>query len=208
VDAAVPIVFPDYRITIEVNRRKVDLIPGTTFDDFYTPAYRDRVSNLGHAGVLFIHGKTGTTKYYEYGRYDPPRNRGLVVKARNLPDVTVRGATITLSSMKGTLSALSRRSGKVERIEGVYIEVDEKYAAMLAYAEFRRAQNADPGRRPYDVLGYNCMHFVKDVVKAAGVSTPWMIDPRPNSYVGEFRAEFPDLDYTNGVLSIEGLGSF
>jgi hypothetical protein len=51
-DIAIPIVFPHYRVLIEeINAR----FP------------------LGHAGILFINGGIGTTKYYEYGRYDKER---------------------------------------------------------------------------------------------------------------------------------------
>lgn len=99
-DVVIPIVFPDYRITVEVQKIEVDVFPWTTFDDFHIPAYRDKISNLGHAGVLFINGKTGTTKYYEYGRYDPPKNLGLVVKARNLPDAVLKNGKIEFASLK------------------------------------------------------------------------------------------------------------
>lgn len=207
-DIVIPIVFPDYKITVEIQKTKVDVFPWTTADDFHIPAFKDKVSNLGHAGVLFVHGKTGTTKYYEYGRYDPPRNLGLVVKARNLPDAVVRNGNVDLASLKKPLSFISRISGQSGRILGVYIEVDNKYDAMLAHAELRKSQNASPNRRPYNLMTNSCIHFVKEITEKAGVPTPWMIDPRPNSYMGEFRDDFPDLDYKNDVLTIEDLGDF
>lgn len=42
---------------------------------------------------------------------------------------------------------------------------------------------------------------------AAGIETPWLLDPRPNSYIGEFRDEYPDLDYNPRTreLNIEGV---
>lgn len=42
---------------------------------------------------------------------------------------------------------------------------------------------------------FSCVHFTIDTCKAAGIDTPWSLDPRPNAYIGEFRDEFPDLDY-------------
>ena len=207
-DVVIPIVFPDYKIAVEVQKTKVDVFPWTTFDNFHIPAYKDRVSNLGHAGILFVNGKTGTTKYYEYGRYDAPRNLGLVVKARNLPDAIVKNGKIEISSLKKPLSFISKISGQSGRIHGVYIEVEKGYDTMLAYAELRRSQNTFSHRRPYHLITNSCIHFVKDVVAKAGVSTPWMVDPRPNSYMGEFRGEFPDLDYKNGTLVVEGVGIF
>ena len=206
-DAVIPIVFPDYKILVEVQKTKVDVFPWTTRDDFHLPAYKDKISNLGHAGVLFINGKTGETRYYEYGRYDP-KNLGIVVKARNLQNVVINGEKIDPSSLKKPLAMISRTSGQSGRIQGVYIEVENKYSAMLEHAELRKSQNAFPNRKPYDLLSNSCIHFVKEVTERAGVSTPWMADPRPNSYMGEFRDDFQDLDFADGALTIEGLGKF
>lgn len=207
-DVVIPVVFPDYKVAVEIQKTKVDVFPWTTFDDFHIPAYKDRISNLGHAGILFINGKTGTTKYYEYGRYDPPKNLGLVVKARNLPDVIVKNGKIEFSSLKKPLSFISRISGQSGRIQGVYIEVENKYDAMLAHAELRKSQNAFPNRKSYNLMTNSCIHFVKEITEKAGIATPWMADPRPNSYMGEFRDDFPDLDYMNDVLIIEGAGKY
>jgi hypothetical protein len=77
---------------------------------------------------------------------------------------------------------------------------------MLAYAELRESQNVSPKRTPYGLLTNSCVHFAKNVVAAAGIETPWMIDPRPNSYIGEFRDDYPDVDYSPRTeqLKIEG----
>ncbi|HEX4878708.1 MAG TPA: hypothetical protein VFV39_02595 [Limnobacter sp.] len=207
-DVIIPMVFPDYKIAVEVQKIKVDVLPWVSFDDFNTPAYRDKVRNLGHAGILFLNGKTGASKYYEYGRYDPPANLGLVVKARNLPDAVAKNQRIAPSSLKKPLAHISRISGQAGRIQGVYIEVENKFDAMLAHAERRKSQNGFPGGKAYDLTSNSCIHFVKELTEVAGVRTPWMVDPRPNSYIGEFRDEFPDLDYTNDTLIIEGIGKF
>jgi len=206
-DIVIPIVFPDFRVTVEVQKTKFDVFPCVTFDNFSTPAYRDKISNLGHAGVLFVNGKSGTTKYYEYGRYDS-RTLGLVVKARNLPDAQVKNGKVELVTLKKTLAFISRASGQSGKIQGVYIEVDNKYDAMLKHAELRKFQNSNPKRRPYNLLANSCIHFVKEITQRAGVANPWMLDPRPNSYIGEFRNGFPDLDYKNDTLVIEGIGKF
>ena len=207
-DIVIPIVFPDFKILVEVQKTKVDAFPWVDFDNFTIPSFKEKISNLGHAGVLFINGRTGTTKYYEYGRYDPPKNLGLVVKARNLPDVKVVSGKMDHGSLKKPLSFISRISGQSGRIQGVYIEVENKYDAMLKHAEFRKSQNANSMRRSYDLLTNSCIHFVKEVTEKAGVGAPWMIDPRPNSYIGKFRDDFPDLDYKDDALTIEGIGKF
>jgi len=209
-DIVIPIVFPDYRILVNLLKQEVDLIPYVAFDNFTIPDYKDKLSNLGHAGVLFINGKSGLTKYFEYGRYDPPANLGLVQKIRNLPDAVINEGKVELSSLKKVLKKISRVSGQSGRISGVYIEVENKFDSMLEYAQLRKSQNASPNRKPYDLLLNSCIHFVKDVTARAGVENPWMIDPRPNSYIGEFRDDYLDLDFNNisNKLVIETLGTY
>jgi hypothetical protein len=207
-DVIIPIVFPDFKISVEIQKIKVDVFPWVTFDNFSTPTYRDKVSNLGHAGIFFANGKTCETRYYEYGRYDPPANLGLVLKARNLPNTTIKNGKIDITSLKKPLGFISRASGQSGRIQGVYIEVENKFQLMLDYAELKKSMNGSSGRKPYDLLTNSCIHFVKEVTEKANVKTPWMSDPRPNSYIGEFRDEFPDLDYKSDMLSIEGIGNF
>jgi hypothetical protein len=206
-DIVIPIVFPDYRIGVQTPSYEVDVLPFTDIENFKIPAFNERVSNLGHAGILIIDGCSGTTKYYEYGRYDPPANIGLV---RRIPinDVIVKKGKIDLLSLKTPLSKISRVAGQNGRIKGAYIEVENKYQAMLKYAELRKMQNSNPKRFPYDILTNSCIHFVKEMTKVAGINNPWMLDPRPNSYIGEFRDDFPDLDYIKGVLKIEDIGTF
>lgn len=172
IDAAIPLAFPDYRIQ--------------------TPA--GRIPELGHAGVLIIDGKTGTTKYFEYGRYDPA-NLGLV-RQRTIPNVQFGpDGRPTAASIARALRSISTQSGHGGRIAASYIPVDGHYPAMMAYAMRRKAQNSDPHREEYGLWGNNCMHFAKQVAEAGGAATPIMIDPRPNSYIEELRDQYPDLNY-------------
>ncbi|WP_274052892.1 hypothetical protein [Thalassomonas haliotis] len=99
-DIVIPIVFPDYRILVNLSKQEVDLIPYVAFDNFTIPDYKDRFSNLGHAGVLFINGNNGVTKYFEYGRYDPPDFLGLVRKIKNLPDAVINEGKVDLGPLK------------------------------------------------------------------------------------------------------------
>ncbi len=184
------------------------MFPWVDFDNFSIPTYKDKLSNLGHAGVLFINGNTGTTKYYEYGRYDLPEKLGIVLKARNLPDAKITNGQLDIGSLKKPLSFISKVSGQSGRIKGVYIEVNGKYESMLKHAELRKSQNSFQKRKPYDILTNSCIHFVKEITEKAEVLTPWMIDPRPNSYIGEFRDDFPDLDFKGNLLVIESMGKF
>lgn len=192
-DIAIPIVFPDYRISVNHPRTKVDLLKGVRWDDFTLPGYRARWEGLGHAGICFINGKTGLTKYYEYGRYDDA-GLGQVVN-RKIPDAKVRDGILVVDSLAKPLHQISVVAGHSGRIQGVYIEVENGFSRMLEYAQLRESQNRNPRRQRYDLLTYSCVHFTKEVVAAAGIETPWMLDPRPNSYIGEFRDDYPDLDY-------------
>lgn len=192
-DVAIPIVFPDYRITVDIKPQKVDLLPGSTWDDFWTPAYKDRWEGLGHAGIFFINGETGVTKYYEYGRYDP---QGLGwVKNRPIPNAIVRNGKLDRRSLVKPLHKIAVAAGGGGRIQAVCIHVEAGYDKMLKYAQLRESQNNNPGRKPYALLTHSCVHFTIDTCRAAGIDTPWSLDPRPNAYIGEFRDEFPDLDY-------------
>ena len=207
-DIVIPIVFPEYKITVYVPKAEIDVIPYVDFDNFTRPEYKDKLSNLGHAGVLFINGKTGSTKYFEYGRYDPPENLGIIKKIRSLPDVKIVNGEVDFFSLKAVLAKISKVSGQSSRIEGVYIKVEDKFQEMLTYAMLRKSQNANPKRKPYDLISNSCIHFVKELTQKADVKTPWMIDPRPSSYIGEFREDFIDLDFQNKKLKIEGIGEF
>lgn len=148
------------------------------------------------------------TKYYEYGRYDA-QGLGLVQRLV-IPDAKADKGSVVPASLVAPLRKIAVGTGQGGRIEGVYIEVAAKFGAMLAYAEGRKVTNSNPRRPPYNILTNSCIHFVKAVAQAAGVDTPWMLDPRPNSYIGEFRSDFPDLDYDPkaGRLSIEGVGQY
>ena len=125
-----------------------------------------------------------------------------------MPDVKVNNGKVILSSLKATLSQISRNSGKNTRIEGVYIEVENKFNIMLGYAKLRQHENNNPNREPYSLTSNSCVHFAREVTRKAGIITPWMVDPRPNSYIQEFRSNYIDLDFRNNQLKIEGKGTF
>ncbi len=207
-DILIPIVFPDYLITVETPATKVkipDLLPFIDIlpNEIRVPPSKNKLSDLGHAGVLFINGKTGTTKYYEYGRYDA-KKLGWVRKIINLPDVIIDSSGgVDKHSLKNTLQVISNKAGKGGRISGAYIEVGNKYEAMFNYAQVRMAMNSDPNRERYDITSYSCLHFMKGVMEVAGVDAPWMVDPRPTSYIVEIQDDFLDLEYSNKKLTIE-----
>jgi len=197
-DIAIPIVFPDYLIAVNTPRTTIDipdLIPGFDVlpDNVEIPATNNRIPDLGHAGILFLNGKTGTTKYYEYGRYSGPKGQTRKIR---ISDVKMNGqGHPTSDSLSYTLSQISSRTGQGGRISAAYIPVPGKYPAMLAYCLKRMQENRDPNRQEYDLFDNSCNHFMQGVLVAAGVNVPDMIDRRPTSYIEELRDDYQDLDY-------------
>lgn len=206
-DIVIPIVFPDYLIAVNTPKKRFkipDLIPGFDIlpDEATIPETKHKFPELGHAGILFIEGSSGATKYYEYGRYIGPLGH---VRKLTIRDVEMSGGHPTKVSLSYTLSQISVKSGQDGRIIGAYIEVPGKFENMLNYALKRHRENSNPQRKPYELISNSCNHFMKGVLEAAGVSIPYMIDPRPNSYIEEIRDDYKDLDYSkdSNTLSIE-----
>jgi len=206
-DIAIPIVFPDYLISVNTPKTHIsipDLIPGYDLlpDEVEVPGTKNKLPELGHAGILFINGISGTTKYYEYGRYGGSLG---AVRKLSIRDVKMQKDHPTKATLSYTLSQISVKSGQGGRISGAYIEVPKQYKAMLAYAEKRKLDNRNLKRKPYDLFSNSCNHFMKGVLEAAGVDVPYMFDPRPNSYIDELRSSFKDLDYikSSHTLKIE-----
>ena len=208
-DLIIPIVFPEYRISVTTPRVQVDVFPWSDFDNYSIPSTKQRFSNLGHAGVLLVNGRNGVTKYYEYGTYDPPEYRGLIRRVP-LPDAKVDQNGIILSSLIAPLNKISKIADQGGKIEAVFLAAKDVFSKLNQMIWARKLQNKNPKRKPYSLTSNSCIHFVKWVVKASGKEIPWMIDPRPNSYIGEFRDDYRDLDYSpkTKLLRIEDVGEF
>lgn len=120
-DIAIPIVFPDYLIAVNTPKTKIkvpDLIPGFDLfpDSVVIPETKNKLPELGHAGILFINGASGTTKYYEYGRYASSDGN-----VRKLPirDVSMApDGHPSKASLLYALSQISAGSGQNGRILG------------------------------------------------------------------------------------------
>ena len=92
------------------------------------------------------------------------------------------------------LAVISKKSGNGTRIKGAYVDSDE-FDKMNQYAINRKKSNSDPKRKPYKITNNNCGHFAQGCIEAGNVSTPWYIDPRPNSYINEMRGKFQNVDF-------------
>lgn len=108
----------------------------------------------------------------------------------DVPDVVMaKDGRPTPKSMERLLSAVSKKAGHGTRVEGAYVQSDS-YAKMVGYAKGRVAARSDPNREPYGLTDNNCATFMQQTLEAGGVDTPWMVDPRPNSYIKELQSDF------------------
>jgi hypothetical protein len=173
-----------------------DLLIPIAFPDYKIAAFRTTWGHLGHAGILIVLSTTGLTKYYEYGRYET-KNPGPpgIVKTRDVSSVNTKDGKVDIESLSKPLSEISSQAGHGTRIEAALIEQDHGFSKALGYMDARLKQNDDPNRDGYDLFSNNCGTFMQSVLDAAGVDTPWMVDPRPNSYIDELRIDFPRLDF-------------
>lgn len=190
-DFVIPLVFPDYLIHIdgyeaELFGQKIK-IPS------------QKAPYLGHAGVLIVNGKTGLTKYYEYGRYGPNGK----TRSGLIPDVTLKGGMITESSLKKTLRTVSSKHGQSGRIIGVVLR-GQVFDKALVWLKAKEAENSDPKRKAYDLSDHNCMTFVADLVDHIGLDSPFRPPVVvPSVYMRQFQISNPDLEYDYATDALE-----
>jgi RHS repeat-associated protein len=173
---AIAVAFPDYKISVA----------GT------------KVGGLGHAGVVTI-DSSGRTAYFEYGRYPGSNTDAPPGRARQIGivDVTMGAdGNPTAESMQALMKDLSVKAGQGGRVEGAYFESsDAQTRAMNVQARTVKSQNESAAKQPYSLTGNNCGTFVNDVLGAGGVNTPWLVDPRPRSMIGEWQTSGARVSY-------------
>ncbi|MCQ4242932.1 hypothetical protein [Stutzerimonas stutzeri] len=193
-DFVIPIVFPDYKIHID--GYEVTLF-GRKFE---IPA--QSAPYLGHAGVLVINGKSGLSKYYEYGRYPGPGPAGRTRRGR-IPDIRLKTGFIVESSLNRTLRAISSEHGQHGRISGVVLR-GQVFDQALAWLEAKEAENANPARKEYDLGNHNCMTFVADLLDHIGLGRPFRTRVVVSSvYMEQFQLSETDLDYDYTTETLE-----
>ncbi|WP_338525179.1 DUF6695 family protein [Pseudomonas batumici] len=193
-DYVIPIVFPDYKIHIDGYQatlfgKKIEIAGGSA-------------PYLGHAGVLIINGKTGQSKYYEYGRYPGPGPAGRV-RVGQIPDVVLKGGAITESSLKKTLRQIAIKHGQSGDITGVVLR-GVVYDKALAWLKAKEAENTNDKRQEYDLGNHNCVTFATDLAAAVGFSIPFRTRVVvPSVYMTQFQFSEPDLNYKFAADTLE-----
>ena len=186
-DFLIPLVFPQFEIHV------MDDYKDTWFGQKIKIEF-PKAPYLGHAGVLLINGKTGVSKYYEYGRYKGPGPAGRVQKG-NTPDVKIVAGHITESSLKKTLRQISIAHGQSGNIKGVVLRGDV-YANALAWLDAKFAENNDKTRKAYDLGNHNCVTFAAELAESVGFSAPFRSRAvAPTLYMTQFQLSEIDLDY-------------
>lgn len=187
-DFIIPIVFPDYKVQYFDGYE--DQVLGIKIR---IPA--QKISDLGHAGVLIINGKSGLTKYYEYGRYPGPGPAGIVQPGRNIPDAVLKDGMITESSLKKTLRHIAKWHGK-EGSTSAAILRGNVFDKALAWLHAKEAENTNSKRQEYDLGNHNCMTFVADLVEHLGLKSPFRSRVVvPSTYIEKFQLSNPDIEY-------------
>lgn len=153
------------------------------FPDYKIEFAGSKWSNLGHAGILVINPSNGLTRYYEFGRYN--ETSGIV---RNFPvsNVTMENGAPTTESLAKVMGQISQIAGQGGPIKGAYFAAAD-FSKMEAFASGLVGKtSADGGYGDWSTYN-SCGTFMQDTLDNGGIDTPWMVDPRPNSYVGELQ---------------------
>lgn len=165
---AIAVVFPEYKIT----------------------ALRRKWSGLGHAGIVTIDSK-GHTRFFQYGRYKGSNKNAPPGRVRRLKVVDVimnKNGTPTNASLKALLKDISQKAGQGGKVEFAYFDTTDKQTEDMNKKAFDlMSQNESMDKQAYDLIDNNCGTFVNDILKTGGVDTPWIVDPRPNSMIGEWQ---------------------
>ena len=193
-DFVIPMVFSDYKIQVDG--------PEANIFGYKIKIPSQKAPYLGHAGVLVINGRTGLSKYYEYGRYPGPGPLGRTRSGR-IPDVTLKGGMIVESSLRKTLRTISSAHGQSSRISGVVLR-GKVFDQALAWLKAKETENANPKRKEYDLGNHNCMTFVSDLVDHIGLNSPFRTRVVvPSAYMEQFQLSEIDLDYDYAADTLE-----
>ena len=118
---------------------------------------------LGHAGVLSWNNATGSTQYYEYGRY---RDDFGNVERRTIPDLDIgKDGNPTPESWQKLMDYLSDNYGKDKDISSE-CDSDADFNKVNDFAENRKN---NPNRQPYNWNPFNpnhCKTFAQDALGA------------------------------------------
>lgn len=189
-DVAIPIVYPNQPISIPAGEVKKKIpfdldIRASLEATFTQPGSSPPLSigrwngdnayvlGLGHAGIAMIDGKTGSVKYFEYGRYDAAAY-GQVREVASIASIKIDFDPVTRNPTKGSLdqlaAALTKTNGGPYGFESIYVKLENgAFQTMVSFAQKRKAAVQSRSAAAYDVAGNHCFTFSMEVAAAAGV---------------------------------------
>lgn len=160
-DIAIPVAWPD---------KRVSLTPGTKWLDGsgIMGADGDGKIKVGHAGLILIDRQTGTTKYFDFGRYGKDPTKGIVRSSMTDSDLAIPDASFdedgNVSNMEGILKSLAGKKtfagyGRMiaSEVRDIDFEESEKFALDLQ-------AEGESSYGPFTFGGSNCARFVCDAI--------------------------------------------
>lgn len=212
-DFVVAIVFPEQPIQVQTERTIRAALPdwmeGAALDalELFGAKRTDsgslKANFLGHAAVAFANGRTGLTRYWEYGRYDPAQ-RGICQNVR-VPDLEITSDyEATPDSLNKLFARVSESSGAGTRVSAALCRVEVgTHMKLEQYCRRVDHNTRNKTAEEYKVLSNSCLHFMRRVMEEAGLDTPRIWDPRPASYIAALQDRFtplhwPDQNRGNG----------
>lgn len=205
-DIVMGLVFPDYAITVNSVQTLRDNIPDAIEEDVIkflellpgvdiSPSGSIKSGRLGHAAVAFTNGRTGHTRYWEYGRYDRAQ-RG-ICRNISVPDLKMTpDFEVDPDSLNRMLARVSQTSGGGTRVSGVFCRVALGSASKLErYCQRVHEATSSASNDPYSPMWNSCLHFMVRGMREAGVRMPSVIDPRPRAYIQTLQSRFPPLHW-------------
>lgn len=153
----------------------------------------------GHAGILMV-DNNGTTKYFEYGRYNnnDARKYGAasdkgIVRKLTIPNFNGRNSDQIWNTIKSF--EVQNTGGKVTVSEIPNFDFNKGMEYVNNYSN-------DPNRKPYNLLLRNCGSFVDNILKAGYMGKsklPTIILRSPVNYSEEYeKAGFQTNTFKNG----------
>ncbi len=114
---------------------------------------------LGHSAVIAVNPDTGSTKYFEYGRYGGDFGK---VQNPEVPNLFMENGKPTEKSLKNLYKYISEHSGQSKPVDATYYD-DADFNKVVDFATERMN---DKNRAPYNKWTNNCKTFSKEAVEA------------------------------------------
>ncbi|WP_147447290.1 DUF6695 family protein [Corallococcus sp. CA054B] len=172
---------------------------------------KDGTIEAGHAGSILVETSSGTTKYYDYGRYGQNKDKGIVRCSASHPlsvpdaELDLAGDICNIDKILLSVAANKLFAGYGRMIASVCKGV--RYTKMITFAEELRSKG-ETAYGPFKYHGTNCARFVADLIikgdaPMAVIADVWTnVTPSPWGNVENADTEETIYTVENNALSI------